>query len=208
LTGKVRLTTESSLDKRRWCAIGPGDDTYRALLQALDEAIEAAPSEEKGRLKKLRDTWSTMTANARSASAAPRRSSAPSARSVPGPVLPALTRAVSRDLRWQMVDRRTIRGWAEHCSTALTCAFGVGRQGLEPVTPCASCTPKGVSAVRYRPGSTTDPGSPNHCSSAPTTVVQRRGYSRGCSLTTAESAWCPVNSCCVVTGWRKPLKRR
>jgi hypothetical protein len=69
------------------------------------------------------------------------------------------------------------------CRNLLTRAFRVGRTGLEPVTPCASCTSEASTGVRCRPGLAADLGRRDHCRSAPTMVVQRRGYSRGYSLT-------------------------
>ncbi len=57
----------------------------------------------------------------------------------------------------------------------------VGRTGLEPVTPCASCTPEASRAVRCRPGLVADLGGRGQCRSAPTREVHRRGYSRGYS---------------------------
>jgi hypothetical protein len=49
------------------------------------------------------------------------------------------------------------------------------------VTPCASCTPEGSRGVRCRPGLVADLGGRDHCRSAPTREVHRRGYSRGYS---------------------------
>jgi hypothetical protein len=45
-----------------------------------------------------------------------------------------------------------VRGPAEHCDTALTCTYGLGRRGLETLTPCVMSTRRSVRFAAVRIG--------------------------------------------------------